>query len=223
MNVFLIQMEEDYDIINATEKDRDSIAEFLRQNFYNHEPLNQSIGANPDRPINAIFSLQFLSEGKSVLAVSRNGRRILGVCINTEQKPTAKEDTEFTLLDPAYITIADFFRKVESSVDIWKVSGADRIMRINIVAVHAAARGRGIGRVLMEATRSQARRAGYSILYILCSSHYSARIARDMGMQSLYSLPYTEYRDKNGRIVFTPPLPHTEVTIFVQKLCSETQ
>jgi GNAT superfamily N-acetyltransferase len=221
INVSLQQMEGDYDIIIATEEYEDSIVEFLRQHFYRHEPLNKCIGAPPDRPPNEIHSLHKLSEGKSLLAVSRNGQRILGVCLNEEVKPNTDQDMAFT--HPAYIKIGNLVQKVTESVDIWKNTGADSAVFIRVLGVDQAARGRGIGRALMETTRENARSAGYRLIGIICTSYFSARIAQDIGMESVYSLPYSEYKDDDGHPVFTPPLPHTEINVLLQTLSSETK
>jgi ribosomal protein S18 acetylase RimI-like enzyme len=215
-------MEEDYDIITATEEHRDRIAVFLRQNFYTHEPLNSCSGALPERPANEIKVLQKLPEGLSLLAISRSTQRILGVCLNEEAKPNADKQPEMTYTHPAYAKIAKFLKKFADSVDVWKITGADRAVFIILLAVDAAARGRGIGRALMEKTREKARSAGYPLIAVTCTSFFSTRIARDMGMHSVYCLPYSEYQDENGDPVFKPPLPHTEVNLMVQKLNLET-
>ena len=89
------------------------------------------------------------------------------------------------------------------------------------LGVDPAVQGRGIGRRLMEASRHLARSEGYPLLYIVCTSYYSAKIARAIGMQCVYSLPYAEFKDKDGNPVFTPPQPHTDVAVFVQKLSPE--
>ncbi|GFG32439.1 hypothetical protein Cfor_02537 [Coptotermes formosanus] len=216
-------MEEDYDIVTASGEDQDSIAEFLRQAFYRHEPINVSVGAPPDRPINAIFALQLLSEGKSLLAVSRNGRRILGFCANTEIRPNANDNStkQTTFTEPTYNKIFAFFDKIEGSADIWKKTDAHRAMCIRVLGVDPAVCGRGIGRRLMEATRHKARSEGYPLLCIMCTSYYSAKIARAIGMQCVYSLPYSEYKGEDGNAVFKPPQPHTDVTVFLQKLSPE--
>lgn len=216
-------MEEDYDIVCATEGSQDNIVEFLRRAFYKHEPINVALGAPPDRPINALIPLQYLSEGKSLIAVSRNGRRILGFCGNSVMTPDRIEKIthEMIYTEPLYNIIVQFYRKIEVSADIWKETGVDRAMCICHLGVDPAVTGRGIGRRLMEASRHLARSEGYPLLYIVCSSYYSAKIARAIGMQCVYSLPYAEYKDKHGNPVFTPSQPHTDVTVFVQKLSPE--
>lgn len=222
-NVFLRQME-GYDIVTAKEEDRDSIAEFLRHSFYRYEPLNVCTGSDPNRPISAILPLRVLSERKSLLAVSPNGRNILGVCLNGELKrnENAYSTEKNRLTDPNYSKIASFLEEVEARADIWKKSDGLRAILIYVLAVDPASVGRGIGRVLMETTRNKARCEGYESICILCSSHFSAKIARAMDMECVYSWPYSEYKDEDGNSVFKPSHPHTEITVFMQKLSSQT-
>jgi arylalkylamine N-acetyltransferase len=215
---------EGYDIVTAKEVDRESIAEFLRQSFYRHEPLNVCTGSDPNRPISAILPLQVLSEGRSLLALSRNGRRILGVCLSGELKrnENAYSTKQNRLTDPNYSKIASFLEEVEARADIWKKSDAHRAILIYVLAVDAASVGRGIGRALMETTRDKAQCEGYQSICIVCSSHFSAKIARRMDMECVYSLPYSEYKDEDGNPVFKPSHPHTEMAVFMQKLSSQT-
>lgn len=214
---------EGYDIVFAKEEDRERIADFLRQSFYKHEPLNVCIGSPPNRPIDAILPLQYLSEGRSLLAVSRNGRHIIGVCINGEFKRNKNVYTtkQKKLTEPTYSKIASFLEEFEAMADIWKKSDARSAILIYVLAVDPASVGRGIGRDLMKTTRDMAKCEGYQMISIFCSSHFSAKIARSMDMECLYSLPYSEYKDEDGNPVFKPPLPHTEMTVFVQKLSSQ--
>lgn len=88
-------MAEGYDIVTAEEEDIGIIGEFLRHHFYSNSPLNLGIGASADRKISEMFPLQFLSEGTSLLAVSRNGRHILGACISGENSPEDQTHTEY--------------------------------------------------------------------------------------------------------------------------------
>jgi ribosomal protein S18 acetylase RimI-like enzyme len=222
--VFFQQMADGYDIVIAKEEDVGRIAEFLRNHFYDNSPLNVGIGASADRKISEMFPLQFLSEGTSLLAVSRNGRHILGACINGENNPEDQTHTEHlqSVSNEAYAKINTFVHKMETDVDIWKLTGANRALYIHILAVDTATRGQGIARALMDRTRDVARSGGYPLLRILCTSVYSIKIARNMGMRSVYTLPFSEYKDENGHPVFTPPQPHTQAIMFVLKLDPDT-
>jgi predicted N-acetyltransferase YhbS len=221
-NVFLLQME-GYDIVTAKEEDRESIAEFLRQSFIKHEPLIACTGIDLSQQISESLKLQIVSEGTSLLAVSRNGRHILGVCLNQELKRNehAYSSKQHSSTDPND-KVGRFIEKVEAKADIWKKLDAPRAILIHILSVDPESSGRGIGRALMETTRDKAQCEGYQAICIFCSSHFSAKIARSMGMECVYSLPYSEYKDEDGNPVIKPSHPHTEFAVFVQELSSQT-
>jgi GNAT superfamily N-acetyltransferase len=109
---------------------------------------------------------------------------------------------------------------MEQAVDIWELTGTDHALYCTVDQV---ARGLGIERVLMERTRDQARSAGYPQLSVICTSKYSIKIASDIGMRSIYTLHYSEYKDEKEYPVFTPPHPHTQPTVFVLKLDADIQ
>ncbi|KAJ9582977.1 hypothetical protein L9F63_022681 [Diploptera punctata] len=152
-----------------------------------------------------------LAEGLSLMAISKNDQNILGICLNKckikNKTPEYRDDK-----------IGRFLNEVESGVNIWELGKTDRAFSINILAVSESSRGTGVGKALMEHSREKARSAGYSLLYVLCTSYYSDRIARNMGMQCVYTLPYSEYKDEQGNPVFVPPAPHTQATVLIEKL-----
>ena len=71
---------------------------------------------------------------------------------------------------------------MEKAVDIWELTGANCALYIHPLAVDQAAsgRGQGIGRVLMDRTRHKSRSAGYPLLYLICTSIHSIKIARNI-------------------------------------------
>ena len=103
-------------------------------------------------------------------------------------------------------------------MDVWQLTGADRALHIHLLAVDLAFRGRGIGRALMEKARDIAASEKYPLLFVICSSFFSARAAENMGMKCIYSMPYSEYKDEQGEPIITPPYPHQEIKILIQQL-----
>ncbi|XP_069705100.1 arylalkylamine N-acetyltransferase-like 2 isoform X4 [Periplaneta americana] len=218
-------MSEGYDIVTAKEDDKERIAEYLRKYFFPESPVNVASGASPNRRADEIIGLKYLSQGTSLLAVSKDDGRILGATINydTFPKDKAPEDTfSKNLSNEAYAKIEKFVRLLEDNADIWKLTGVDRGLYIYILSVDPATRGRGIAKALMEQTREVARSMGYPMVWIICSNVYSIRIARNMGMDAAYTMPFSEYKDKDGKPIFNVPHPNTECVVFVQKLNSQT-
>ncbi|XP_069705784.1 arylalkylamine N-acetyltransferase-like 2 [Periplaneta americana] len=216
-------MSDEYDIVTAKEDDKERIAEFLRKYFFFESPLNVASGASPNRPTDEIVGLKYLSQGVSLLAVSKDDGRILGICISycTTPKGNSHEES-FTksLSNKPYAKIRRFVRFVEDNANIWKLTGADRGLYIYILSVDPSSRVRGIGKALSKRTREMARSMGYPIMWAMCSNVYSIRICRDIGMDAVYMLPYSEYKDEEGKPIFNVPHPHTECVVFVQKLKS---
>ncbi|XP_069705105.1 arylalkylamine N-acetyltransferase 1-like [Periplaneta americana] len=215
-------MESDYDIVTATEDDRERIASFVCQHFYPREPLNQDVGAPPNRPISAIYALQFLADGLSLLAVSRADGGILGVCLSSKERAAEHRKTTAMPDNEAYAKICNFVRHVKGGVDVWQLSGADHGVYVQTLVVSDAAKGRGIGRALMETTRDRARAAEVPLMFVVCTSFISIKIADSIGMQRVYSVAYKDYKDEKGAPVFTPPPPHTETVVFLQKLTPDS-
>ncbi|PSN52943.1 Dopamine N-acetyltransferase [Blattella germanica] len=205
-------MDNSFDIIIAKEEDHTRLCRFMNEYFIKGEPLNMAVSHKVSPEDNSLYyPLETLLEGTSLIAVTKKEGDILGVCLNkTKSKSDENEydDGKF----------GRFLNKVEGSVDIWSLTGTDRALNVYMIAVSDRAQGRGIGKALVEHSRELARSKGFPLLYMLCSSFYSAKIARKVGMQCVYSLQYSEYKDEQGIPVFLPPEPHKEIASFIQKL-----
>lgn len=95
---------------------------------------------------------------------------------------------------------------------------ATKALDLEILCVSALARGRGIGRALIEGSSQVAREDGYQLFRMDCTSFYAARLSEMLGMTCVYSLPYEDYKDENGDPVLKVKPPHTALKIFKQKL-----
>ncbi|PSN52966.1 Dopamine N-acetyltransferase [Blattella germanica] len=211
-------MDEDYDIVPATVDDKERIAEYLRYNFYPNEPLNLAVGTPLNRPIEAIRGLLRLSDGTSFIAITKSGE-IIGVVLNEEfTEEEVHEYSKPAFHNEAYYKVFTFVTMVEHNANILGQTGLDRGLFLHILSVHPKAGGRGIGKALMTRSRDTAKAKGHPLLAIMCSSYYSARIAESIGMECIYRLPYSEYKNEKGEQVFIPPPPHKEVKMYVLKL-----
>ena len=205
-------MAEKFEIIPASESDTERFRAFLKEHFNKGEPLNIAAGTpSIGDTEQSTFPQKILAEGLSLMAIKNSDKAIIGVCLN---KCKRKGYTSQYKDDK----IGRFLSYVESSVDVFDLSGTDQAFNISMLAVSEASRGTGVGKALMEHSRNLARSQGYPLLYVLCTSYFTARIAYGMGMQCVYTLPYAEYKDEQGNPVLLPPLPHKNTSIFVQKL-----
>ncbi|XP_069669192.1 arylalkylamine N-acetyltransferase-like 2 [Periplaneta americana] len=217
-------MSDEYDIVIAKEDDKERIVEFLRKGFYSNSPLIVASGGSPNPPTDKIPSLEYLSQGLSLLAVSKEDGRILGVAINhctTPEDNAPEESFTKSLSNDPYAKVRRFVRLLKDNANIWKLTGADRGFYINILSVDPSARVRGIGKALSEQAREMARSMGYPLIWRIGINPYSIRISRNMGMDAIYTMPFSEYKDEEGKPIFNVPQPHTECVVFVQKLKSQ--
>ncbi|XP_069705099.1 arylalkylamine N-acetyltransferase-like 2 isoform X3 [Periplaneta americana] len=218
------KMSDGYDIVTAKEGDKERIADFLRKHYYPDAPMHIASGASPNRKTDEIIGLKYLSQGTSFLAVSKDGGHILGTAINYDTYPKTKDVPEDSfaksLTNEAYIKVENLVHHLEDKADIWNLTGADRGLYIQILAVDRAARGKGIAKALTERTFNLARSMDYPMIWIMCHNMYSIRLARSMGMHAAYTLPFSEYKDNNGKLIMNIPYPNTECVVFVHKLNS---
>ncbi|KAJ9582976.1 hypothetical protein L9F63_022680 [Diploptera punctata] len=217
-------MDEEYDIVPATEGDTERIAEFLRQTFFKYEPMNIGFKAPPNRPTEAMLFLKYLKEGTSLIAITKSGLMI-GLVINEARTKTSEARIPrargLEVFHESYTKIANFVDRVENSADLWKITGVETALFLTILAVDPIASGRGIGKKLVKKSIEVAKSKGFPSLWIMCSSHYSAKICRSLGMQCVYRLPYKDNKNEAGEPEFLPPAPHTEANIFVMKIAKD--
>ncbi|XP_069668767.1 arylalkylamine N-acetyltransferase-like 2 [Periplaneta americana] len=217
----IIKMSDEYDIVIATEDDKERIAEFLRKYFFTESPVRAASGASPNQRTDEIVGLKYLSQGASLLAVSKEDGRILGVVINYHTSPKDNDSEQSSNKSLSNDPHAKFARFVENNANIWKVTGTDRGLYGYALSVDPAARGRGIAKALTVRARQVARSLGYPMVWARCTNVYSIRICRDTGMDAVYRIPYSEYKDEEGKPIFNVAHPHTECVVFVQKLKSK--
>ncbi|XP_069705137.1 arylalkylamine N-acetyltransferase-like 2 [Periplaneta americana] len=217
----IIKMSDEYDIVTATEDDKERIAEFLRKYFFTESPVRVASGASPNQRTDEIVGLKYLSQGASLLAVSKDDGRILGVAINYHTTPKDNDSEQSFTKSLSNNPHAKFARFVENNANIWDVTGADRGLYNYAVSVDPAVRIRGIAKALAVRGREVARSMGYPMIWVRCTNLYSIRICRDMGMDAVYRIPYSEYKDEEGKPIFNVAHPHTECVVFAQKLKSK--
>jgi len=67
----------------------------------------------------------------------------------------------------------------------------------------------------MLISRELALELGYQMIYVECSSHFTAKAVERLGFQCIYSLCYLDYINKQGDVVFKTQSPHKYFKIHV--------
>jgi len=60
----------------------------------------------------------------------------------------------------------------------------------------------------MLISRELALELGCQMIYVECSSHFTAKAVERFGFQCIYSLPYSDYVNKQNHVVFKTQPPH---------------
>lgn len=59
---------------------------------------------------------------------------------------------------------------------------------------------------------------GCQMIYVECTSHFSAKAVERLGFQCIYSLAYTDYVNEQGEMVFKTQSPHRYAKVYVLSL-----
>ncbi|KAH8377353.1 hypothetical protein KR093_004985 [Drosophila rubida] len=206
-------------------EDYQNVKVFMGGNFYNGEPLCASSGEDVQKCCekeNDEYHISMIEQGTCLLALNENnGGRIVGLVLAGVQVPSDMEKHRKEAEEMEQNTwgrIAVFLSLVERKVNIFERYGVSKLLYSHITNVDATMRGKGLGGRLAAALMEVGRSLGFPVMVAYCSSFYSARQKEALGMQCIYEHAYADYKDDQGRVVFSPPAPHTHMRIMAIKL-----
>lgn len=121
----------------------------------------------------------------------------------------------------------DKFRRINDLTDFAKELLAPGIgPRFNTVteylegvmlSVKESYSGQGIAKRLIKAVEDDARAKSIRLMYVGCSSEFTAKAMLRMGYEQVVTIPYDEYR-KEGKPLFEIKPPHTAYKGFIKFL-----
>uniref|UniRef100_A0A2S2N683 aralkylamine N-acetyltransferase n=1 Tax=Schizaphis graminum TaxID=13262 RepID=A0A2S2N683_SCHGA len=215
-----------YNIVPITAEDKQEvIIEFLRKFFFRDEPLILGINMLEDNDSLAkleSYCFNYVDNGLAFKAVSPNGD-LMGVVLNNlmyridgeknnEIEGDTKDDTKFNI-------ITTFLDKIEREVDVFKkYPNVDCVMDIKIISVDESFRGQGVCKALIDKTIELAVENECPMVYVECSSYFSAKAAERLGFECIYTLYFRDYLDENGEVIFKTPPPHDSSKVYVLHL-----
>ncbi|XP_066145873.1 arylalkylamine N-acetyltransferase 1-like isoform X2 [Euwallacea fornicatus] len=212
----------EYEIQEATPKDKEDILNFLRTFFFKDEPLNKYLDLiNEDNPRCVDlekFALKELSNGINLKAV-HNGN-IIGICLNAVLKRDYLQNSEDQqkITDEKFSKIVRMLDKVGLESNVFqRFPDCDKAVTVKILSVDGNYRGQGIAKELLNKTREIAKELGAGFVTVDCSSHFTALALKKLGFELHYTLKYADHRE-NGTPVFKPEYPHVACTVYVQKV-----
>ncbi|KAF0759514.1 dopamine N-acetyltransferase isoform X1 [Aphis craccivora] len=214
-----------YSIVPITAKDKHTVAAFLRKFFFRDEPLNVAIQLLEETDSAAKlenYCISYLQYGMTFMAVSQTGD-IMGVILNNimhrDDEEEDEEDDETCNENLKFKDIVVLLDKIKREADVFaQYKNVNRILEIKIVTVNEAYRGQGVCKALIDKTKEYALEMGCQMIYVECTSHYSAKAVERLGFQCIYSLAYNDYVNEHGEMVFKTQSPHRGAKVFVLPL-----
>lgn len=93
----------------------------------------------------------------------------------------------------------------------------DEYMDGVIMSVLTGYGGHGIARRMLQAVEELSKELRLKIIYVGCTSEYSAAVVAKSGFDVVYSLRYDQYL-KDGVQVFNPKKPHDTLRVYIKLL-----
>lgn len=75
--------------------------------------------------------------------------------------------------------------------------------------------GQGIAGKLSEAIENKAREMSFPLVYVCCSSEYTAKVVAKRNYQLIHTLPYDQHLEDGTQVFHTKP-PHTAIKCYVR-------
>jgi GNAT superfamily N-acetyltransferase len=162
-----------------------------------------------------------LGQGVSLMAVAPCGR-VIGACLNGISQPGDVEELEeraVTCPNLKFKLILGLLAHVEKQSDVHHRFDVENVFEVPMLSVDSAWRGQGIATALLSGSVQLARRLGYPLFRVDCSSEFTARAVSKLGLYPVYTMRYDEYRpSEDMEPPFHPEPPHHEVKAYVMPL-----
>ncbi|XP_017056851.1 arylalkylamine N-acetyltransferase-like 2 [Drosophila ficusphila] len=208
-----------------TPKDYESVKSILQNDFFGAEPLSEFCGKDfyfKNKEVMDEWMLSMIEQDMCLLALDENdGWRPVGCVLSGIQTPEDIEKhsrTTETSEGSALRKINILFNKIESESNIFEVYGISKALISHVTAVTASKRGKGLGARLAAALMDLGRSKVLPVMVANCTSYYSARQKKALGMKCIYSLNYADFKDDQGTVIFKPSAPHTTARVMAIKL-----
>ncbi|KAK7789710.1 hypothetical protein R5R35_012310 [Gryllus longicercus] len=217
----------DFELVFLRQEDAPRLLAFLKRFFFRDEPLNvavQLLGPRHDQPCVPLeeYCAEALQEPLSIAAVAPGSGELLGVCLNGSNAPGHADEARARAAacpHPRFRKILRLLAEVEAQADLFaRFPGLQRLLEVRVLSVDGACRGLGIGTALLRRTRELAAEHGFPLVRCDCTSAFSARAVDRLGFYPVCTLPYDSYLGDDGRPVFQPEPPHTQVSCYVYKV-----
>ncbi|XP_034256331.1 dopamine N-acetyltransferase-like [Thrips palmi] len=214
----------------ATEDDAEAVIDMLKKSFFPNEPLNASIGlvgADGGCPELEAYCRVAVPTGLSLCAragpeAGADAEAVVGVILNEvirRGEGPRPEDARVREGDSKFDKILAVNHAAEVAADVFAAHpDVQRALDVKILATDPTRTKSGIATALMARTLELARAQGLPLVRCVCSGAFSARVAERSGFSRLGGVAYDAFLGPDGAPVFSPPPPHTAITVWALRL-----
>lgn len=207
-----------------TEDDLDTVSNFVINNFMVDEPISGTVDWTKYPTVGDVLKEKhrgMILQGLSLTAVddNKNGE-IVGFCLAASQNQEDL-DAKIAIIErappevAAVLKLGDYMQK---KVNIFKLYGVDKVLYSHITFVKSEMRGKQVGTRLAKTLIELGRSLGFKVMTAMCSSFFSGNQKEALGMKIVFQQPYAEYKDDEGKVIFSPPAPHTRARMLAMEL-----
>ncbi|XP_039295217.1 uncharacterized protein LOC111053149 [Nilaparvata lugens] len=214
---------EDVIVMQAREGNKSIMRQFLKHTYLKNDPLLLANGLNNDMDL-LDYWLDEIQEHLSVLAVDKKSGKVIGVAAGSECTPESAEKSKElaarTIKNTNAFRVACLFADLPEKTQLFERFRIQNMFEVNMIGTHPDYRQQGLAKYMLLHLRALARRTGYPLLRIDCTSHFSARIALKQGMEKFSERKVNEYKDQDKKpwVAIIPPPPHSNFVVCFERL-----
>lgn len=202
----------------AKSSDYDSILDFIRQHYYQEEPITISHPEKGHTADDEKFTMSHIGHNSTLMAIDNETNKIVGVLI---AGPIEHGDAEEMLRDAEKSSkkwgdIQKLLAYIEMKANVLDKFNLNRALHCHALSAHQDYRGNGIGQRLFEEWFIIAQKLNYKLVSTDCTSIFTAKIAERCGMMCVSTVTYDEYNESIGKQLFVPKAPNFDIKTFVK-------
>ncbi|XP_068159281.1 arylalkylamine N-acetyltransferase-like 2 [Drosophila tropicalis] len=198
------------------------LLEFLLEHYYREEPLTvgTSPPSQPDQADRDFLLSHIPNQTCLTLRLKESGRIVAAAVAGSKDANEGQHLEEYAkeFVGTKWGRIVNLLTQVELLSNVCARYQVSHALHIHALGVDASMRGQSLGARVIKAMEEQARKLGYPLICLDCTSIYSAQLVKRLGYQLVSSLKYAEYTNEEGIQLIQVPPPHERVQTYALKL-----
>lgn len=187
-----------------------------------NEPLCQALGGIDSKAFD-LWVLRTAENGLSFEAIdTSDGNKRVGAYLCTTFKDGEENPIDQELatveMDEKMGKLCELLDGMHSTLrpEIYKKFNVNEYLEGVNLSVLPSYAGKGIAGKLTQAIEVKAKEWNIGLVYVCCSSHFTARVVQKRDYELIHTLPHDQNLDAKGQKVFNIPEPHSALKCYVK-------